>query len=102
MLAAEFLRNGRSHAEALVASGAAASLAEAKWAVVIVDSRTFTFRAGKPDMELALVPALARNSLFSGRRSDNYDPPHLASQRGEWYMMALATRWGAWHHAAAL
>lgn len=57
-LAAEFLEDGLSRAQFLLESGAAATLEEAKWALVVIDSRAFTFQTGKPSKELALVPLL--------------------------------------------
>jgi len=71
VLATKALEAAHLRAMALLAAGFAVEESEGLWALAIVETRCFSFRAGQPDMELALVPLLDILNTFA--EADGYD-----------------------------
>jgi len=64
-MAAEVLKVGAAHVEALLSSRAAVNESEARWASAIVETRAFTFQPDTDQEQLALVPFLDMLNTFS-------------------------------------
>jgi len=73
MLATNALENGNKRAIALLACGEAQDMEEALWALTVVETRCFSFRAGQPDMELALIPLLDILNTYAEEDGDCRD-----------------------------
>mmetsp|Transcript_65851 Transcript_65851/g.122879 ORF Transcript_65851/g.122879 Transcript_65851/m.122879 type:complete len:569 (+) Transcript_65851:40-1746(+) len=89
MLATNALQNGKNRAVALLVCGEAKDMEEALWALTVVETRCFSFRAGQPDMELALIPLLDILNTFAeedGCRGDlwqaSFEPLCAAADGG--------------------